>query len=430
MTDARDESSTLETVEIAITKLPQSFQLEIQEDEAARRVPVSGTPLTLGTTSSADIVICDPTVSSRHCEIFSMDGGVIVRDLGSRNGTYVGGARIREAWGQEGMTVVVGQTSIVCHGAGDEDEEALGPPLPGIAGGSVVMCRVATQVRRLSKLSAPVLIAGETGAGKELIARALHAEGNRSEAPFVALNVAALPRELVESELFGHERGAFTGAVSARAGAFSEAEGGTLFLDEIGELPIDAQPKLLRALDGYEVRRVGSVGSGRRTDVRVIAATHVPLLDQVEAGRFRRDLYHRLEVFVVELPPLRARLGDVLPIARLLLEQMAVEIGRRDLTPAAVAHLTGHDWPGNVRELRNVLCRAADLSHGERWIDSRCVARALRRPALQLPTVKLTPAKAKSWLDSFHGNVSAAARAANIPRTTFRKLLLRAGVHE
>src|SRR6185436_14942739 len=140
---------------------------------------------------------------------------------------------------------------------------------------------------------------------KELIARALHTEGPRSEAPFVALNVAALPRELVESELFGHERGAFTGAVSKRAGAFAEAEGGTLFLDEIGELPIDAQPKLLRALDGYEVRRVGAAGSGKRANVRVVAATHVPLEERVATGRFRRDLFHRLEVFVIDVPPLR-----------------------------------------------------------------------------------------------------------------------------
>src|SRR6185436_14560652 len=174
---------------------------------------------------------------------------------------------------------------------------------------------------------------------KELIARALHTEGPRSEAPFVALNVAALPRELVESELFGHERGAFTGAVTKRAGAFAEAETGTLFLDEIGELPIDAQPKLLRALDGYEVRRVGAPGSGRRANARVVVATHVALQDNVARGAFRRDLFHRLEVFVVEVPSLRDRPGDILPIARLLLGQMENEIGRRELTPAAIAQL-------------------------------------------------------------------------------------------
>ena len=144
-------------------------------------------------------------------------------------------------------------------------------------------------------------------------------QGPRAAEPFVAINVAALPRELVESELFGHERGAFTGAVTRRVGAFTEAEGGTLFLDEIGELPIDAQPKLLRALDGYEVRRVGAPGSGRRANARVVVATHVALQDNVARGAFRRDLFHRLEVFVVDVPPLRERPGDVLPIARMLL---------------------------------------------------------------------------------------------------------------
>jgi DNA-binding NtrC family response regulator len=331
------------------------------------------------------------------------------------------------------MTILIGQTTIVCVATSqdeEDDDDPLGVPLPGIAGASTAMCRLATQVRRLARLSAPVLVSGETGVGKELIARALHAEGVREGGPFVALNVAALPRELVESELFGHERGAFTGAVTKRVGAFTEAEGGTLFLDEIGELPIDAQPKLLRALDGYEVRRIGSAGSGQRADARVVAATHVPLLEHVTAGRFRRDLYHRLEVFVVELPPLRARPGDVLPIARALLEQMAGEIGPRELTPAAVAQLTAHDWPGNVRELRNVLCRAADVAKNSRWIDTRAVVRAIRRSRPRESNLNLTPENAKDWLTSYGGNVSAAALAARIPRTTFRKLLKRAGVND
>jgi len=306
----------------------------------------------------------------------------------------------------------------------DDDAEELGDPLPSLAGASSAMRRVAASVRRLASMSSPVLVAGETGVGKELVARALHTEGTRASGPFVAMNVAALPRELVESELFGHERGAFTGAVQRHVGAFTEAEGGTLFLDEIGELAIDAQPKLLRALDGYEVRRIGASGGGRRADARVIAATHVPLLEHVNCGRFRRDLYHRLEVFVVEIPPLRARPGDVLPIARRLLHQLETEIGRRRLTPAAIALLTAHDWPGNVRELRNVLLRAADFARSQRWIDAAVVSRALRRTGAR--SLTLTPDQAKEWLVSHGGNVSAAARAAGVPRTSFRKLV-RAG---
>ena len=289
------------------------------------------------------------------------------------------------------------------------------------------MRRVAMQVRRIANVNAPVLITGETGVGKELIARALHLEGPRSDGPFVALNVAALPRELVESELFGHERGAFTGATARREGAFVEAEGGTLFLDEIGELPFDAQPKLLRALDGYEVRRVGGAGSGKQADVRVVAATHVPLLEQVDVGRFRRDLFHRLEVFVIELPPLRARRGDIVPIARTVLDHLDGQVGPRELTPAAIAHMTAHDWPGNVRELRNVLLRAAEATTDGRWIDVLAIARAMRQRVAAPKTLGFSPERARDWLATHAGNVSAAARAAQMPRSTFRKLLAKTG---
>jgi DNA-binding NtrC family response regulator len=283
------------------------------------------------------------------------------------------------------------------------------------------MREIAAQVRRLAQHSATVLVAGESGTGKELIARSLHREGPRAGAAFVPVNVAALPRELVETEMFGHERGAFTGAVSSRAGAFSEAEGGTLFLDEIGDLPLDAQPKLLRALDGYEVRRVGG-SVGRRANVRVVAATHVPLEARVTAGQFRRDLFHRLEVFVIEVPPLRARRGDIAPIARRLLEQMEAELGRRALSSAAVARLSTHAWPGNVRELRNVLYRACDAAGHRALIEAWHVERGLG-PREQPRERVVTPSLARTILRENDNNLSAAARAAGCPRTTFRKLV-------
>jgi DNA-binding NtrC family response regulator len=411
-----------ETIEIAVAYRPIPLALEIQDDGRSRRIPLRDSPLVVGTSREADIVVRDRTVSSRHCSVLGRDGGLVVRDLGSRNGTYVGGARIEQAIGGAGTTILVGHTTLVCVAAAEDDETDLTPPLEGVAGGSTLMRRVASQVRRLAALSAPVLVAGETGSGKELVARALHLEGARANGPFVALNVAALPRELVETELFGHERGAFTGAVARRLGAFLEAAGGTLFLDEIGELPIDAQPKLLRALDGYEVRRVGGVGSGHRADARVIAATHVPLGEHVRSGRFRRDLFHRLEVFVIELPPLRKRRGDILPIAKALLERMEHEIGPRSLTPAALAQLMGYDWPGNVRELRNVLLRAASHANSDRFIEARAIVQALRI-ARSEPAMDLSPVTAHHWLASHRGNISAAARAAKIPRTSFRKLL-------
>jgi DNA-binding NtrC family response regulator len=431
MTFNSAERVSAETVEIVVGSRSTKLMLEIQDEEDVRRIPITRTALVVGTAAGADVIVRDPTVSGRHCEIVADAGGVMVKDLGSRNGTFVGGARLHDGWSWtgEGVTILVGQTTIVCTSVNEEDHEELGAPLPGIAGASAIMCRLATQVRRLANLSAPVLIRGESGVGKELVARALHSEGKRGSAPFIALNASTIPRDLAETELFGHERGAFTGAVTKRLGAFVEADGGTLFLDEIADLAFDAQPKLLRALDGHEVRGVGSSGSGRRTDVRIVTATHIPLFERVQAGLFRKDLYHRLEVFVLEVPPLRERRGDVLPIAKALLEHMGTEYGPRDLSPSAVAALTGHAWQGNVRELHATLMRAADnaKARGCRWIDAADVRRALRRSALG-PGHSLTPERARALMAEHGNNVSAAARAARVPRTTFRKLLARVGM--
>jgi transcriptional regulator with GAF, ATPase, and Fis domain len=222
--------------------------------------------------------------------------------------------------------------------------------------------------------------------------------------------------------MFGHERGAFTGAVARRDGAFRDAETGSLFMDEIGELPIEAQPKLLRALDGYDVRRVGGSGTWRPQDVRVIAATHAPLESRVTDGTFRRDLFHRLEVFVVEVPPLRERKADIAAIARHILGQMEAELGRRKLTSAAIARLMVHDWPGNVRELRNVLYRASDLAVTSEALDASHVERGFRHPS-GAPRPEMSVAQAQGILVEHKNNLSAAARAAGYPRTTFRKLL-------
>ena len=416
-------SSTTLEIAAALVAPGGGWAVEVQDETGGRRVPLAAEKLVFGTSSSVDEVVCDPTVSARHCALSVLGGGVAIEDLGSRNGTFVGSARVREAWGSAGTTVLIGRTTLVIVSTDAREHAcAAGDPLPGVAGGSIAMRRLADQVRRLASHSLPVLIAGESGTGKELIARALHAEGPRRPRPFVAMNVTALPRDLVESELFGHERGAFTGAHARRLGAFAEAHGGTLFLDEVGDLPLDAQPKLLRALDGYEVRRVGAAGSGARADVRVVAATHAPLEQRVTAGEFRRDLFHRLECFVVQVPPLRERRGDVAPIARELLSHLAPQVGHRILTSAALARLAAHDWPGNVRELRNVLCRAADATPRGGAIDVNAIDRALRRQvAPRGPAV--TSRTARLLLEEHAGNLSAASRAAGMPRTSFRKLL-------
>lgn len=410
----------------ALGSKPIRFGLEIQDQSGVRCIPVFEGGVVLGACRGVDAIVADAAVSRRHCE-FVLDGGALrVTDLGSRNGTYIGAARVTQAWATPGTVVSIGSSAVTCiELRGDQDEVVDDPSsvvlLPSMAGGSLAMRRIAAQVTRLASMAAPVLISGETGTGKELVARALHDLGARAGKSFVALNVANLPRDLVESELFGHERGAFTGAVARRSGAFEEAAGGTLFLDEIGELPLDAQPKLLRALDGYDVRKVGGGGAASRPDARVVAATHVALEDRVEKGQFRRDLFHRLEVFVVTLPALRDRRSDIVPMAKAFLKTAAKDLGARTLAPQAAARLLTHDWPGNARELRNVLYRAADVARGSMVLEAAHIEAAMHRA--QPKTLELNARQAKVLLASYNQNVSEAARAAGYPRTTFRKLL-------
>ena len=243
------------------------------------------------------------------------------------------------------------------HAAPSESAPAAPGPTPDLIGDSPAMQPVFRAIGRLKRSDVAVLLSGETGTGKELVARALHRHSTRATAPFVALNAAAIPAELVESELFGHERGAFTGAQQRRVGRFEEADGGTLFLDEIGDRPAAAQTRLLRVLAEREFYRVGG-NRPIRVDVRVIAATHQPLQRLVEDGRFRSDLYHRLNVVHIELPPLRARPTDIPLLLAHFLATSADELGveRKRLEPKVQAWLTRLPWPGNVRELEN-LCR-------------------------------------------------------------------------
>jgi DNA-binding NtrC family response regulator len=228
----------------------------------------------------------------------------------------------------------------------------------GLVGSSEVMRAVQKAIGMLADSEATTLITGETGTGKELVARAIHAHGVRRAKPFVAVNCAAIPAELLESELFGHKRGAFTGAISDRTGAFRDAAGGTLFLDEIGDMDAAMQAKILRALQEREVTPVG--GKPTMVDVRVIAATHRDLRTSVREGRFREDLFYRLHVVPIELPPLRERLADIVPLAELFLTRVGKRLGAD-----AAARLLTHSWPGNVRELKNAMERAAVLVRGD-----------------------------------------------------------------
>src|SRR6266404_3475630 len=241
--------------------------------------------------------------------------------------------------------------------------------LPGMIGSSAAMQQVYELVRMVAHRDTAVLVNGETGTGKELVAGAIHHLSKRSRHPFVIVNCAAIPESLLEAELFGHARGAFTGAVQSRLGRIHVAQGGTLFLDEIGELPLSMQAKLLRFLQNGEVQRLGS-SDVYRVDVRVICATNVPLLEQVQAKQFRQDLYYRLAVFPIELPPLRERKGDVAELAEHFLKGFCEEAGfpLKRLTPAALGTLEQKRWPGNVRELQHVLERAFIMSGNSREI--------------------------------------------------------------
>jgi formate hydrogenlyase transcriptional activator len=235
----------------------------------------------------------------------------------------------------------------------------------GIVGSSLALRRVLNQVRMVAPTDSTVLIEGETGTGKELVARAIHMHSDRGKGPFVKVNCAAIPAELLESELFGHERGAFTGALAQRIGRFEAAHGGTLFLDEIGDMPLHLQTKLLRVLQEQEFERVG----GNRTiqvDVRIVAATNRDLKEMVEENKFRADLYYRLAVFPLNVPPLRERRDDVAPLTRYFVQKHARRMGRNieNIPTNALEALTNYDWPGNIRELQNVIERSVVLSNG------------------------------------------------------------------
>lgn len=318
----------------------------------------------------------------------------------------------------------------------------------GMVGHSPAMREVFGLLRRLAPHARTTLITGETGTGKELAARALHALGPRSQRRMVTVNCSAVVEALFESELFGHVRGAFTGATEHKAGLFETADGGTLFLDEVGELPAAAQAKLLRVLEGGEVQRVGSL-EPRCVDVRLIAATNRDLYAEVTAGRFRSDLYYRLNVVQVHLPPLRARREDIPDIARSLVATLARKLGRplTGLTPGAEAMLSEYAWEGNVRQLRNAIERACILADGDRVTESELAGSVGRadgpdaRFAPRFATITQMPKRQTARLDEVerehivrtlnqvHGNKAVAARLLGVSRRAFYRQLERHGLH-
>jgi DNA-binding NtrC family response regulator len=349
-------------VDAAARPGPAPARLRIRAGGRERTVPVTAAGVLVGKDPTCDAPVDDPYVSSRHLRIEPQGAAWALVDLGSTNGTFLSGARIARAELPLGLPVQLGDAEIVLE-ARDTLEAPRAEAFEGMITRDAAMRQVFELVERVAPSDAAVTILGETGVGKELVARALHARSARRDGPFIPVNCSAIAETLIESELFGHEKGAFSGAERMRKGAFEEADRGTIFLDEIGELPLDLQPKLLRVLELGEVKRVGA---SRPTDVnvRIVAATHRDLRAQVRAGKFREDLFYRLCVVPVTVPPLRQRKGDVRVLAEVFLHRASPRGAALRWTPEALARLEGYDWPGNVRQLRNVVQRAL-LFRGE-----------------------------------------------------------------
>jgi DNA-binding NtrC family response regulator len=363
--DDIDEKSTALLPRLALSPVPRAaFVLVVEAGpDQGKSVRVDGSAASdviLGQSPVCHLRLTDAAVSRRHVAFDVVVDGLRVRDLGSKNGTFIGGLRVGEALLTGGEAITIGSTVIRATLEGPN----AAPPLPlddrfgSVLGASREMRRLFPLMARLADASIPVLIEGETGVGKEAVAEALHAAGPRRERPFVLFDCTAIAPNLVESELFGHEKGAFTGATAPRQGVFEQADGGTLFIDELGELSVELQAKLLRSLDTGQVRRVG----GQRwiqCDVRVIAATRRDLDAMVQAGSFRDDLFHRLAVGRIAIPPLRERRGDV----ALLTEHFCNALGASPsvLPRSHIDAWLAHSWPGNVRELRNAVARVVAL---------------------------------------------------------------------
>ncbi len=400
--------------------------------------------VTVGKLPECDLVLTDPTVSRRHLRIARSDQGWLLTDIGSTNGTYLAGVQVREAPVEAGAVVSAGKVDIafVPHRQTVEVEPWPEERFGALLGKSDVMRSLFGLMARVAETDATVLIQGETGVGKGAFAKAIHDASRRKEAPYVVVDCGAVQRQLVESELFGHEKGAFSGAYQQRVGAFELADEGTIFIDELGELELDMQPKLLRVLDAREVRRIGG-DHPLPVNLRVVAASRRDLEREVERGVFREDLFFRLSVVTLTIPPLRDRAEDIPLLVEHFLDEAVAKRGvaRPHLDATTLDRLTSHDWPGNVRELRNAVERAVLLSavrpgdglQVDGLQSSRSDADARTTVAFD-PKASFSEAKERwldhrekayvAWLLAEHGgNVSAAARAARMDRKYLHKLV-------
>ncbi len=427
----------------APTSRARGFQVEVLDGNLAGTTMKSKGPrLTIGTFPSNDVVLEDSAVSRVHCEVALEGRGLWVRDLSSKNGTLLDGVRIQEAAARDGSTIRVGRTGLRVRYASDAEQWPISDrtSFGTLVGSSHAMRASFALLERAADTDVTVLLEGETGTGKEEAARSLHAASSRKAGPFVVVDCGALPEDLIERELFGHEKGSFTGAVERRAGAFEAASGGTIFLDEIGELPLALQPTFLRVLERKEVRRIGSTNY-QRADVRVVAASNRDLRAEVNEGTFRADLYFRLAVLRVVLPPLRSRPEDLAPIVRNLLPGLAhvskgdpSHLSKLVLTDDYLAELGRGAWPGNVRELRNHLERCAVMARAlplAEMADREAPPRIEMDVSVPFRVARLAVLEAfeaayvEALMRAHGGNISQAARASGMGRVSLYALLKR-----
>ncbi len=431
-------------------------QLVVTEGpDRGAKITLNKNLIKIGKRETNDLALKDKAVSRNHLEVEYMSDSFLLRDLGSTNGSFLNGSKVKEAYLSPGDLIKIGNTNLEFVAFDEKvsiepsDKEEFGQ----MVGKSRKMRQIFSILEKISPTHATVIIEGETGTGKDLVARAIHEHSQRKEQPFMVFDCSAVAPNLIESELFGHEKGSFTGAVRARAGAFEVAKGGTVFLDEIGELTSELQPKLLRALEQREIRRVGS-SIPVKIDVRVLCATNKNLRHEVNEGRFREDLYYRLSVVKVALPPLRDRAEDIPPIVERLLM-----IGKFNKLPNgafkvskveddALKMLMRYGWPGNVRELSNVIERAvsfvegdtitkahldfifAEMGHGgEERTERMDIDTDLPfKDAKQQIVEKFEKEYLLELIRSHNGNLSKAAREAKIDRKHLRNLLKKYGI--
>ncbi len=455
MTEAptsRRQRTNLHTVRelsraVAIPRL--ELVIEREAGEASDRTLVhDGDHIRIGSHPSNELALDDPHVSRFHCRLSRGEMGWALSDTGSLNGTSVDGVRVREAdLPRPVCRIALGGSILRVRelGSGAVEEIPQWSSFGELYGESLPMRQLFATLDRVAKSEATVLLEGESGTGKELAATEIVRRGPRADKPFVIVDCSSISPNLIESELFGHAKGAFTGADRMRVGAFEAADGGTVFLDEIGELPLEMQPKLLRALEAREIRRTGE-NEARKVDVRVIAATNRRLESEVNRGRFREDLYYRLGVVTVRMPPLRKRLSDLPTLIHVILRSLNAEDSVHLFTPEVLEDMSRHDWPGNVRELRNYVERSVVLEQAAPTSD-RPSAYSIVPPQQVttpgMPVIDTTdlekPFKVAkdevisefeqrylaALLDWAGGNISKAARKAKMDRMYLYRLLQR-----